>query len=409
MDGMLAEPGAAPSDSPSAALPPQTERPAAGLFRLVSKPWHLVRHSLVARLTLSAIAVAMLFVALGVGISLATTRVSDRIEQGDVLREASIASSKLNTSIAEARYHATRYAATGDRTEIGKARATLAAAKSRFAATLNGFASNGQQARQALQLLGNDVDGFDEELAGLEHSAGTRGASQTSRGLAKAIDISGGQLALELRSVEANFDKASAASDDALTKLMRRAKLIVMALLVVCVAVTLFGARFVARTTAGSIQQITQAMSRLAEGDRDIAVPGTERLDEIGEMARALEVFRLSALELSALQQEAAEAAQKEIARREEVRQERLRLTAELADKFEATVGQLVGSVAAASSQLQDTANSMAATASKSSQHASEVAQSMDGTLDRGNRRGIGERPVRDVDRRDQPPGRELG
>lgn len=46
------------------------------------------------------------------------------------------------------------------------------------------------------------------------------------------------------------------------------------------------------------VLQITEAMGQVADGNIDIAIPATERRDEIGKMARALEVFKANAEQL---------------------------------------------------------------------------------------------------------------
>ena len=49
---------------------------------------------------------------------------------------------------------------------------------------------------------------------------------------------------------------------------------------------------FVGPRLVRPIEETTSTMSRLAAGDTDVAIPGRHRRDEIGSMARALEVFR---------------------------------------------------------------------------------------------------------------------
>ena len=61
------------------------------------------------------------------------------------------------------------------------------------------------------------------------------------------------------------------------------------------VALMQLGAR---RDIVAPIQAITEAMTWLAAGARDTAVPGRERRDEIGAMAAACEVFRLNVVAL---------------------------------------------------------------------------------------------------------------
>jgi methyl-accepting chemotaxis protein len=156
--------------------------------------------------------------------------------------------------------------------------------------------------------------------------------------------------------------------------------LLVIGLIALAIAAATFGSRFLARDIAGALRAITAAMTALAAGNRQIAVPEGERGDEIGEMARALAVFRAGAEELAELQQDAARAAQLELRRNEQAREAQAQLMQELAAKFELTVGEVVGSVAAASSQLQDTATAMAAAAGQASSSASDVVDSMDHT-----------------------------
>ena len=56
-----------------------------------------------------------------------------------------------------------------------------------------------------------------------------------------------------------------------------------------------------ARSIVRPITAITQAMRQLAGGDLSVGVPGTERRDEVGEMAAALQVFKTNAEERARL------------------------------------------------------------------------------------------------------------
>jgi signal transduction histidine kinase len=59
----------------------------------------------------------------------------------------------------------------------------------------------------------------------------------------------------------------------------------------------IFSILYAARRVAAPIRSITQQMSRVAEGKLDQTVPYQNRADEIGHLARALEVFRTNAIE----------------------------------------------------------------------------------------------------------------
>ncbi len=89
---------------------------------------------------------------------------------------------------------------------------------------------------------------------------------------------------------------------------------------------------YVTRSITGPLAAMTATIKRLANSDLDIAIPATDRKDEVGQMAQAMLVLRRSAREARALQ--AAQDREKEDARREQserdlARAEELRREAE--------------------------------------------------------------------------------
>jgi methyl-accepting chemotaxis protein len=115
------------------------------------------------------------------------------------------------------------------------------------------------------------------------------------------------------------------------------------------------------------VSGMTKIMSRLAAGNTDIKIPWARRFDEIGEMGRALRVFRENAIEKTKLR---AEQEQKDIAAREEKR----RAMIELADRFEGQVKGIVESVTEETAQMQAVATQMSGTAEESSKQSAAVA-----------------------------------
>jgi methyl-accepting chemotaxis protein len=115
------------------------------------------------------------------------------------------------------------------------------------------------------------------------------------------------------------------------------------------------------------IKALTGAMAQLAGGDVGIAVPALARRDEIGDMARAVEVFRDNMRETERLR--AANEAQKQQAAAEQ--QTALR---RVADAFEARVGGIVASVASAATEVKQSAESMSATTEETSRQTAIVA-----------------------------------
>ncbi|HEX2656471.1 MAG TPA: methyl-accepting chemotaxis protein [Xanthobacteraceae bacterium] len=148
-----------------------------------------------------------------------------------------------------------------------------------------------------------------------------------------------------LRGAEANDDVIRAN-----TKLE-----IEIAILAVIIAVGALGF-FIGRAISHPLSAMTSAMSNLAAGDLDVVVPGIGRKDEIGEMAAAVETFKVNASEKIRM-----EAEQEGIKARAAA--ERKAEMAKLADTFEAAVGHIVETVASASTELEAAASTLTRTA----------------------------------------------
>lgn len=75
---------------------------------------------------------------------------------------------------------------------------------------------------------------------------------------------------------------------------------VIIGILVLCALMAVWTMRTIARPIA----EMTGTMSELADGNLDLEVPGAERGDEIGGMARAVNVFKKNALEQRQLESE---------------------------------------------------------------------------------------------------------
>jgi methyl-accepting chemotaxis protein len=117
---------------------------------------------------------------------------------------------------------------------------------------------------------------------------------------------------------------------------------------------------------ARPIGRTTDVVNRLASGDRDILVQDADRGDEVGTLARALQVFKENMIKAEALA-----AAQEEERKAKERRAQALEV---LVQTFETKVGMLVEALAGAATEMQATSNSMAATAEETSRQSSVVA-----------------------------------
>ena len=117
------------------------------------------------------------------------------------------------------------------------------------------------------------------------------------------------------------------------------------------------------------IQRLTTAMEGLAARKTGIVVPGTERKDEIGAMARTVGIIQDNAVT------DANEASEQAAANDARIAAERKTAMTRMADEFERSVGAIVGFVSSASGQLQSAAQTLTGTAEDTSVRSSEVAQ----------------------------------
>jgi methyl-accepting chemotaxis protein len=122
----------------------------------------------------------------------------------------------------------------------------------------------------------------------------------------------------------------------------------------------------IARDVLGALDRQKSRMQRIAEGHLDNPVEETGRGDEIGRMAETLEVLRQTAITARSLEAE-------QVASKQRSETEKRQAIMALADRFDASVGQLVGRMASGSSALETTAKSMAGTAERTNQRAALV------------------------------------
>ncbi|MEE3623475.1 HAMP domain-containing methyl-accepting chemotaxis protein [Nitrospirillum sp. BR 11752] len=162
--------------------------------------------------------------------------------------------------------------------------------------------------------------------------------------------------------------KFAAESADALKAGTRRAIRVQVSIAALSILFTLGLAFWISRagltTPIGALRRV---MDRLAANDLAAEVPGQARKDEIGAMARSVQVFKSNALEVEHLRAE--QEAQK--ARAAEEQRQALH---GMADAFEARVMDVVRAVSETAAELQRTAQSMSATAGESTLQASTVA-----------------------------------
>lgn len=108
---------------------------------------------------------------------------------------------------------------------------------------------------------------------------------------------------------------------------------------------------------------LTNCMNELADGNLEVDVPGLERHDELGAMAKAVAVFQRNAIHTRQMEEEQAEQQQR-------AEEEKHLLITQLADDFDSHVGGIVTAVSTASEQLSQSARSMSDVSEETSREA---------------------------------------
>lgn len=145
------------------------------------------------------------------------------------------------------------------------------------------------------------------------------------------------------------------ASADAAAGLVRAGRTRILVGLVV--ALLLLGTAVYASLAVGRpVRRIGEVLKQLADGDRTVRIPYTNRSDEIGDTARMADIFKDSMVRVEQI-----EAEQKHVEERSQA--ERRTEMHRLADMFETTVGEIVNTVSSTSAELETAAATLARTA----------------------------------------------
>jgi methyl-accepting chemotaxis protein len=119
---------------------------------------------------------------------------------------------------------------------------------------------------------------------------------------------------------------------------------------------------------ARPMTRLNGALGQMAGGNLDIVIPGADRGDEIGDLAKTVAVIRENA-ELKAREEAEAKVKQDQVAAKQ-----RKADMVKLADNFESAVGEIVETVSSASTELEASASTLTATAARSQELTTMVA-----------------------------------
>jgi len=142
-----------------------------------------------------------------------------------------------------------------------------------------------------------------------------------------------------------------------------------MEIAILLIAFVVLGAGFfIGRSVSKPLSAMRAAMIDLATGNFAVVLPGLGRADEIGEIAQAVETFKVNA------QKKARDEVEANIKRDQVAAQQRRADMMRLADEFENAVGEIVETVSSASTELEASATTLTSTAERAQELATIVA-----------------------------------
>ncbi len=260
------------------------------------------------RILLSAASLLFLLLMIGLGV-FSMQRLSDVNRVSDEIRNQWLQDTRL---IGDLNNYMSDYR-TGEGTHLLSNTPAELAASEKDIAELDAQVTRAQRAYEALPHEASEQRLYDEfarewaaykaiaaQVLALSHSGVKPGAiamyMSTSR---QAFDRASDTLG---HLTDQTVSKARQASERAAGTYLHDSRLIVTAM-IVATCLVLATIIYITRSVSRPLLNLARRMQALASHDTNISIPGTRREDEIGEMARSVEVFRDNAIALVRSQQ----------------------------------------------------------------------------------------------------------
>jgi len=211
------------------------------------------------------------------------------------------------------------------------------------------------------------VEGTQGELKGEAFEklkAAVAGYLKQSKNAIEMADGDAGSALMFIKGAERNFADIEKLTDDLITRSsdskdreiaragikLERQQLTLTAVLLVVAFVGIVVSFLIGRNISRPVVAMSKAMRELAVGNFEVQLPGLDRRDEVGQMAHAIQDFKVQAVAK----------AERETAEREEKNRElaaaRRAELHNLAERFETAVGDIIENVGSASNELENSA-----------------------------------------------------
>jgi methyl-accepting chemotaxis protein len=160
---------------------------------------------------------------------------------------------------------------------------------------------------------------------------------------------------------------------ETLSNVVETQKYSLATILIACLALSIIGTIWIARSIVKPINSVTHIMQQLSRGDTEIKMDYRGRHDEIGQMVDAIEVFRRNTLEIQAMQNSNHEAEEQRVLKRKE------EMNA-LAGEFETSVKNIAVQLAEMVTVVRSNAETMAKAANYTSEQSNSAVKTVVGT-----------------------------
>ncbi|KLN59909.1 hypothetical protein WH96_14335 [Kiloniella spongiae] len=144
---------------------------------------------------------------------------------------------------------------------------------------------------------------------------------------------------------------------------------ILLSLLVVIAVIAING--FIGTKAMALLRRVTDSMQRLAEGETDIKIPARKRSDEIGAIARTVEIFRTNAQDKQRLEAE-------QLQLQETAATEKKATLDQIASRFQQGVSTLINDIELSVTDMKSFADNMNDMSQQTRSRASEASSSSD-------------------------------
>lgn len=311
------------------------------------------------------IAVTLMVTAAGV---YSTMQVKDASQQRDYLSEFERDYRSLDRAYLTARQELIYFLTTGDRAGLASYEKSIGEIDIRTE-VMKGYATINPDVARLIGEMDTAIDRWEEIAAQqvnlmrhyltVNHARAIE-ASGESRELSDQVSALAGDLARNIDQFVLDVEKQAEQA-----MLIFQVTLGIGVVLLILMA-ALFGVTL-SRLIATPIRKMTEAMESLASGNLDIEMLDMERADEVGAMAKSLEVFRENARERARMAEQEKVEAERQV--------ERSRRLGELAAGFDAKIQDVLKSVNGALEEVRSASETLTLHAERANHDAQNVAE----------------------------------